>query len=154
SATGGCRSADPADEMQDEILRRDALDGRAFEAHAHEVRLPLAQRLGRECMGALRSADPESQGAQRAVGAGRAGATDEREAGQYETKLRRHDMNDALPLLAEIEEADSVVRCECPERVMEAPAECEAVRGPSRGAGNGVIRDGEGERRIAHLQLP
>ena len=146
-----CR-ADPSDQMQNQVFRRDSLTGRAFEAHTHQFRLLLAQGLGRERVRAFGISDAESQRSERAVGAGMAVAADQRKARKYEAQFRPHDMDDTLPFLPQIKEANALIRGEFAKRTVEAAAELKCLRRPPGHAGDGVIGDGKREFGVADFQ--
>ncbi len=89
------------------VLRTDAGPGRTLEADTHAARPALPQGLRGERVGQFGRADAERECAWPAVGAGMAVAADQGDPGKHETKLRSHDVNDPLTVLAKVEEADS-----------------------------------------------
>ena len=73
--------------MQDQILGSDATAQFAVKAHAHLLRLLLAQRLGYEGMRAFRLPDAKGERAQSAISAGVAVAANDRQARQNKAEF-------------------------------------------------------------------
>ena len=104
---GAAGRADLADQMQNQVLGRDAGRALAVEGDAHALGLALHQRLRRQHVDHLGGADAEGDRAQAAMGAGVAVAAHQQRARQGDALFRSHDMDDALARLAEVEQLDA-----------------------------------------------
>ena len=93
---GAASGADAADDVEDEVLGRDAGAERALDAHLHGLRRGKQQRLRRQHMFDLAGADPEGERADAAMRGGVAVAADDGGAGEREALFRPDHMNDAL----------------------------------------------------------
>src|SRR6202453_2243457 len=103
-------------------------------------------------MGALRRTDAERQRTQRPVGAAMAVAANKRDAGQDQTQFRSHHMNDALALLSEVEESYPAGLGLFLQGRMKSAAKFEGAGRAAGNAGDGMVRNREGEFRIADAQ--
>ena len=106
---GAAGSADLADDGEDDVLGGDAGRQRAVDHGAHVLRFGLDQRLGRQHMLDLGSADAVGERAESAVRGGVAVAADERGARQREALLGPDDVDDALALVELVEIFDAEV---------------------------------------------
>ena len=88
---------DLADEVQDQVLGRDAGAELAVDAQLERLGLRLQQRLRGQHVLDFARADAERQRAERAVRRGVAVAADDRHAGLRVALLRADDVDDALP---------------------------------------------------------
>jgi hypothetical protein len=94
--------------MQDHVLGGDAGLQRTLEADAQPLGLALHHGLRGDHVHQLGRADAEGERAHAAMCRGVAVAADQGRAGQGQTLLGPHDMDDALAVLAEIEQLDAV----------------------------------------------
>ena len=90
-----CRS-DLRDDVQDDVLRRDAFLQLTVNGDLEILRLALQQALAGEHMADFRCADAESQSAERAMRGSVAVAADDGLAGLRHSKFRTDDVDDAL----------------------------------------------------------
>ena len=93
---GAARSADFADDGQDDVLGGHARRQFAVDANQHVGGFFLDQRLGRQHMLHFGGADAMRQRAEGAMGRGMAVAANDGRAGQGEALLGPDDMHDAL----------------------------------------------------------
>src|SRR6185503_2214150 len=87
--------ADRADDLEDQVLRRDLGRHLARQVDREGFRLTLQQALRRQHVADLRRADAEGEGAERAVRARMRVAADDRRAGMRRAELGAHDVHDA-----------------------------------------------------------
>src|SRR5260370_31393444 len=139
--------------MQDEGFGRHPRTRRALEAHTHKFRVVLTHSLGGERVRAFGVTNTECQCGQSTAGASVAVATYEREAGKHEPKFGTHDVDDALSFVTQIEEAYATLAGIFLQGVIKACAKFEGLRAAAGRAGNRVIRNREGEFRIANAQI-
>ena len=99
--------ADPGDEGQDDVLRRDPRLQAALHLDRERLRLRLEQALGGEHVAHLAGADAEGQGPEGAVGARVAVAADDGHARLGEAQLGADHVHDALALAAQGVEGDA-----------------------------------------------
>ena len=140
-----------SDEVQDEILCRDAAAEPAVDGDPHLAGLSHGDGLGGEHVLDLGGADAEGQRPEAAHRAGVAVAADQGGPGQRNAELRGDHVDDPLARVVEIEEPD-------PGRSSHSPAACRTY-GPAGAkvssrrpgaCGDDVVDGGEGELGIAH----
>ena len=100
--------AELADQVEDHVFGRDTGLQRALEAGAQALGLPLYHGLRGDYVDQLGRADAEGQRAHAAVSGRMAVAADQRGAGQGQALLGAHDVDDALSVLAEVEQLYAV----------------------------------------------
>src|SRR5690606_34984852 len=93
--TGAAADADRADDLEDQILRGDAVAQPPVQGDRERLGLALQQALRREEVPDLGRADAEGEGAERAVGARVRVAADDRLAGLRRAELRADHVHDA-----------------------------------------------------------
>src|SRR5213595_3305035 len=98
--------ADARDDRQDHVLGRDAERQTALDRDAHDLGLPLPERLRGHHVLDLGRADAEGERAERSVGRRVRVATDERDAGQRQPLLRPDDVHDPAPRVVDAEVHD------------------------------------------------
>ena len=101
--------AEPADDLEDHVLRVDAGQQPARHVDAADLQRLQRQALRREHVAHLRGADAERDRAERAVRGGVAVAAGDRHARLREPELRPDDVDDALVRAADVVERDAVL---------------------------------------------
>ena len=104
---GAAPDTEPADDRENEVLRRDARARRSRHVDCERARPALQQALGRQHVPDLGGADPESQRPEGAVGARVAVAAHDRHARLREPELGPDDVHDAALAVGEAEQLDA-----------------------------------------------
>ena len=105
---------------QDDVLRVEPGASVPVDVDAPDLQRLHRQALRRQHVAHLRGADPERQGAERAVRRGVTVAADDRHARLGQPELRPDHMDDALATAVEVEEAGCPTRARCAR----APTAC------------------------------
>jgi len=102
--SGAAGHADPADDVQNEVLGRHAGPQLALDIDGKGLRLALQQALRGKTRGRLGGADTEGECAECAVRAGMTIAADDGHAGLRAAQFRADDVHDAAPRIAHVEQ--------------------------------------------------
>ena len=151
-AAGAAGSADLADEVEDEVLRRDVRGERPVEAHAHLLRPTLIDGLRRQHMHDLAAPHPECERAQAAMRAGVAVAAHDEAAGLRQAEFRAHHVHDPLAILPDVVNANAGARGFFAQAPQQRRRRRIGLVGAAGDGGDAVIGRRGGQLRIAHAK--
>ena len=114
---GAAAGADPADDLEDDVLRADGVRGDAVDTHAHRLHSLHGQALGCQHVLDVGGSDTEGECRECAVRTGVRIARNDRHAGQGRALLGPDHVNDALAMVVIAEFGDSELGAVAGQRV-------------------------------------